>query len=121
MDKLETVLSNYSEFQREQLQQQLHQFSTACRQIKDKDFSSLLDVVKQMNRYEKAHISQVMELFKLILVVPAKNFERPFSLLRLKALLALHKEMKFSIEDFFRKWDQIRSFLRIWSHLLKKS
>ena len=28
---------------------------------------------------------------------------------------------KFSIQDFFSKCDQIRSFLRIWSHLLKKS
>ena len=35
--------------------------------------------------------------------------------------LTLHKEMKFSINDFFNKCDQIRSFLRIWSHLLKKS
>ena len=33
----------------------------------------------------------------------------------------LHKKMKFSIKDFFSKCDQIRSFLRIWSHLLKKS
>ena len=30
-------------------------------------------------------------------------------------------KMKFSIKDFFSKCDQIRSFLRIWSHLLKKS
>ena len=29
--------------------------------------------------------------------------------------------MKFSINDFFSKCDQIRSFLRIWLHLLKKS
>ena len=29
--------------------------------------------------------------------------------------------MKFSIRDFFSKYDQIRSFLWIWSHLLKKS
>ena len=29
--------------------------------------------------------------------------------------------MKFSIKDFFSKCDQIRSFLPIWSHLLKKS
>ena len=29
--------------------------------------------------------------------------------------------MKFFIKDFFSKCDQIRSFLRIWSHLLKKS
>ena len=31
------------------------------------------------------------------------------------------QKLKFSIEDFFSKYDQIRSFLRIWSHLLKKS
>ena len=29
--------------------------------------------------------------------------------------------MKFSIKDFFSKRDQIRSLLRIWSHLLRKS
>ena len=31
------------------------------------------------------------------------------------------QKMKFSIKDFFSKCDQIRSFLRIWSHLLKQS
>ena len=30
------------------------------------------------------------------------------------------QRMKFSIKDLFSKYDQIRSFLRIWSHLLKK-
>ena len=30
-------------------------------------------------------------------------------------------KMKFSIKDFFSKCDQIRSFLRIRSYLLKKS
>ena len=34
---------------------------------------------------------------------------------------SLHEKMKFSIKDFFSKYDQIRSFLRILSHLLKKS
>ena len=29
--------------------------------------------------------------------------------------------MKFSIKDFFGKYDSFHSFLRIWSHLLKKS
>ena len=29
--------------------------------------------------------------------------------------------MKFSITDFFSKCDEVRTFLRIWSHLLKKS
>ena len=31
------------------------------------------------------------------------------------------QKMKFSIKGFFSKCEQIRSFLRIWSHLLKKS
>ena len=31
------------------------------------------------------------------------------------------QKMKFSIKDFFDKCDQIVSFLRILSHLLKKS
>ena len=29
--------------------------------------------------------------------------------------------MKFSIEDFFNKCDQICKKLRVWSHLLEKS
>ena len=31
------------------------------------------------------------------------------------------QKMKFFIKDFYSKCDQNRSFLRIWSHLLKKS
>ena len=31
------------------------------------------------------------------------------------------KKKRFSIKDFFSKYDQIRRKLRIWSHLLKKS
>ena len=33
----------------------------------------------------------------------------------------LYKRMNFSIKDLFIKYDQIYSFLMIWSHLLKKS
>ena len=36
------------------------------------------------------------------------------------ALFPLHKKMKFSINNFFSKCDQIRIFLRIWSDLPKK-
>ena len=39
----------------------------------------------------------------------------------LSTLFTLHKKMKFSVRDFFSKCDKIRSFLRIWSHLLRKS
>ena len=48
-----------------------------------------------------------------------KFFNRtPPVLLKLDSPL---KKMKFSIKYFFSKWDQTHSFLRIWSHLLKKS
>ena len=31
------------------------------------------------------------------------------------------EKMKFSVKDFFSKYDQIRKKRRIWSYLLKKS
>ena len=31
------------------------------------------------------------------------------------------QKINFFIKGFFSKFDQIRSFLRIWSHFLKKS
>ena len=31
------------------------------------------------------------------------------------------QKTKFSIQDFFSKFDQVRSFQRIWQHLPKKS
>ena len=46
------------------------------------------------------------------------NFLASFKLVQ--AFLTEQK-LKFSIKDFFSKFDQIRSFLRIWSHLLNKS
>ena len=44
--------------------------------------------------------------------------------MEVKLLLHLRhttQKMNFSITDFFSKCDQVRSFLRIWSHLLQKS
>ena len=39
-----------------------------------------------------------------------------------KLLVAIiAQKMKFPIEDFFSKYDQIRRKLRIWAYLLKKS
>ena len=42
-------------------------------------------------------------------------------LLILISTVTTAQKMKFSINDFFSKCDQIRSKLRIWSRLLKKS
>ena len=41
--------------------------------------------------------------------------------LLMKTSLNTAQKMKFSNKDFFSKCEQIRSFLRICSHLLKKS
>ena len=39
----------------------------------------------------------------------------------LKTFSFTAQKLKFSIRDFFSKFDQIRKKLQIWSHLLKKS
>ena len=45
-----------------------------------------------------------------------------FSVSQLKIIkLALHKKMKFSVKDFFRKCEQIHRKMEICSHLLKKN
>ena len=36
-------------------------------------------------------------------------------------MLYSKKKMKFTIKDSFSKYDQIRRFMLIWSHLLKTS
>ena len=38
-----------------------------------------------------------------------------------KVVITTAQKMKFSIQNFFSKCGQICRFLRIWSHLLKKS
>ena len=43
------------------------------------------------------------------------------SVMTVHAKVNTAQKMTFSIKDFFSKWDQIGSFLRIWSHFLKKS
>ena len=55
------------------------------------------------------------------------QFDKLFSISHPRVPILTHRvtntaqKMKFFIKDFFSKYDQIRSFLRIWSYLLKKS
>ena len=46
--------------------------------------------------------------------------QRTLSALSFASITCTEQKIKLSIKDFFSKCDQIRSFLRIWSHLLKK-
>ena len=48
-------------------------------------------------------------------------FDRVMNASLMTILARTAQKMKFSIKDLFSKFDQIRSFLRIWSYLLKKS
>ena len=57
---------------------------------------------------------KVQRIFQLLAGGPL-NVSCTFNLRHCK------KTMKFAIKDFFSKCGQIRSFLRIWSHLPKKS
>ena len=57
-------------------------------------------------------------IFPLHLLLPAKTTQG-----KLYLTLAIYPEqkLKFSIKDFFGKYDKTRRKLRIWSHLQKKS
>ena len=52
-----------------------------------------------------------------VLIVKFSKLYKTF----LFSTFSLYKKMKFSIKDCFSKCDQSRKYLRIWSHLLKKS
>ena len=50
-----------------------------------------------------------------------KPFQSFSASLQSKTSFVTAQKMKFFIRDFFSKYDQIHSFLRIWSQLLKKT
>ena len=64
-------------------------------------------------------ISHIVLVFPMKKQMPARKCYS--SLVRASQTLDTAQKMKFCIKDFFSKCDPIRSFLRIRSHLLKKS
>ena len=73
------------------------------------------------------HLQLQCDMFHIIQIQVVTNednfnwFNSHSIYLMLKINNALHKKWEFSIKDFFSKYDQICSFLRIWLYLLKKS
>ena len=64
-----------------------------------------------------------VSLLKTCIIVVYYNTFCPYKYFSIQFLPGYVKhlqKMKFSIKDFFSICDQIRSFLRVWSHLLKK-
>ena len=68
------------------------------------------------------------KIVKFVVASWSTNFARKEWVLRVSGQYSHYifpwitaQKMKFFIKDFFSKCEQIRSLLRIWSHLLKKS
>ena len=80
-------------------------FSSSLNDIRQRTFSKISKIVCFETTF-----AQLLQFFKV-------NF--CFVWWRDPSVTA--QKMKFSTTDFFSKWDQIRRFLRISSHLLKKS
>ena len=77
----------------------------------DKDGESILNIVIDVGYLLRKVVGQKM--------APTIAYCRDTFLMSQKSMSTAQKN-KFSIKDFFSKCDQICSFLRIWSHLLKK-
>ena len=69
------------------------------------------------NARKLKHLSDKEYHINISLMVLSKAFEILNHFLFLANTV---QKIKFSIKDFFSKCDQICSFLRTWSHLLKK-
>ena len=79
-------------------------------QINDEEANKLVVTLHTyLDQLQTSIIQKDINLIKMILTARALE------------LTHTAQKNKFSIKDFFSKCDQICSFLRIWSHLLKKS
>ena len=70
---------------------------------------------------EKSLLRKHALLRKAVLETLFYNYGDSLGQQDLQGCLYTGQKMKFSIKDFFSKFGQIPSFVRIWSHLLKKS
>ena len=83
----------------------------------------IVDVDKEIPKQEAIR-SALHVMIGLIKENPMSiMFLKIIARLKIVALASYHTQIptKVSIKDFFSKCDKIHSFLRIWSHLLKKS
>ena len=75
----------------------------------------------------KVNNRNLRKSFEICTNLPIKNvqssyfFIRLYCSVRVQELKSHRTKKKFLFKNFFSKCDQIRSFLRIWSYLLKKS
>ena len=77
--------------------------------------------LRNLAKFTGKHLCQSL-FIKSFIKLPvnfAKFLRTPFQ----RLFIAITKQIQgsFPLRNFCSKWDQIRSFLRIWSHLLKQS
>ena len=77
-----------------------------------KNMNSIMNIVHPAFKNSISPTPENQETFQLIFFTRRKDCQAP---------TPNAQKIKFSIKDFFSKCDQIRNFLRIQSHLLKKS
>ena len=63
--------------------------------------------------------TRISDFYKLVVTVLKMFLQKKPKIIKCMSYTA--QKMKLSTKDFFNKCDQIRSFLRISSHILKKS
>ena len=103
----------------------MYQFKTKDSEIKPYLF--YISKAFTINNMRKARLKEYVKVFPLDCNIDTNGIFNIHKYLMKMIIERLHnnsyaaQKMKFSIKDFFSKCDQIRSFLRIWSHLLKKS
>ena len=66
-------------------------------------------------------VIEILYILQLCHQVTGMILSIKFSLENILNVAYTVQKMKFSVKDFFSKCNQIRGFLRTWSHLLKKS
>ena len=84
--------------------------------------SSSVKISEIQNYYEEYSKIQISYKERQVTEILSKNDDKIMKQDKARQkVLTAQKKLKFSIKDFFSKFDQIYSFLRIWSILLKKS
>ena len=89
------------------------------KQIFSKNFPNHYPCLINSSEIRIAFSRKILKKYKVENLLKNKNEQSQGGLQYLVDHTA--QKMNFYIKDFFSKFDQIHSFQRIWSHLLKKS
>ena len=87
------------------------------------DYDPTKEHIKRVEHWSEKRFGKkkIRKNGKSIFLITMHNLVRILLFRSLISLTYTAQKMKFSIKDFSCKCDQIRSFLRIWSHLLENS